>query len=143
MEVGYTGDFPKTTYDGAPLNLVGRRRAGLPRGDCVSNNIEDFKKNVIYNIVVNMPNRKKMIDIGCGNGRHSFILSSYFDEVLAIDVHPAWRAIHNKPWFFDEIPPENTKKITFVCRDFLFPVENDELYKDKFDLIFFFGVRFI
>lgn len=93
-----------------PYNNLGDNRGN-------DNKTEDFKK--ILNKILPIK-RKFALDIGCGNGRLSFVLSKYFEKVYAVDQF-------DEPKFF-------TDNIIYLKEDY----ENYN-FDIKFDLILFWG----
>ena len=55
-------------------------------GDTKDNGLDKFRSDVIETSIIKLKNKRKALDVGCGNGRHSSMLSEVFDSVIGIDV---------------------------------------------------------
>jgi len=65
----------------------------------------NFEEQVIYSTIAKTDKRDLAVDLGCGTGRHSFILSKFFQRVEGYDFSPGM------------IDEANSKKRNFVLDD--------------------------
>tara|TARA_Y100000310_G_C20671497_1_gene810536 strand:- start:1996 stop:2556 length:561 start_codon:yes stop_codon:yes gene_type:complete len=73
--------------EGYDRNNKGKGWQGYtPSGDTPENDLNKFVNDVIEGPVSKLSNKRKALDVGCGNGRHSFILSELFENVTGIDI---------------------------------------------------------
>ena len=90
-----------------------------------TNTMKVFKNEVWPNIKQYFGNNKRVLDVGCGNGRFSSFLSDHAQEVVAIDA-------------FREIKATNMKdNIVFLKKSL------QEYEDDGFDVVFLFGVFYL
>lgn len=89
----------------------------------------DPQKVELKTILNNVPlNNKRVLDIGCGTGRLSFLLSPYVDSLLGIDVDKQSIDFCNQKKAQDS----SYEKCVFACADIL-----NYFSEDKFDIVFF------
>lgn len=94
-----------------------------------SSDFYEFKKKVLTNLLSCIPSAKFALDIGCGNGEYTALLSSKAEKTQAYDISPHLlkKAIER---FGDN------KNISFSCSS----IEDISEGKEKYDLVFCMGV---
>ena len=95
--------------------------------------IMDFEETRLQKLLKRMDhnNRNLAIDVGCGTGRHSFIISKKFSEVYAFDFSPRMIKVA-----LEKKKNLNDTKIIFFVNDFEYDkiVDEDKFY-GKADLV--------
>lgn len=100
------------------------------KGNFATQCIKDFEEDIVAQVVKLVPSRQLTMDIGCGTGRHSFLLlnEAGFDKVIGFDFSP--KMVQVAQGKKNEIAGSNVfdpEKITFERMD----VEDEEFKQEN------------
>ena len=124
--------FPTQTGGGHFVDLIPVLGEGLQKYNTEdtesidpTNTMEVFQNEIWPSIEGHFGGDKRILDVGCGNGRFSSFLADYAKEVVAIDA-------------FREISDTHQRKnITFLKQSL------QEFEGESFDVVFLFGVLYL